>query len=56
MNRDPLREITEKDVATFWEDGVVCLRGMIDKDWIERMREAMERVLEKPGPQGLNPR
>ena len=54
MNREPLREVTDKDVETFWEDGVICLRGMIDRDWIERMRDAMERVLEKPGPQGLN--
>ena len=54
MNRDPLREVTDKDVETFWEDGVVCLRGMIDGDWIKRMREAMERVLEQPGPQGMN--
>jgi ectoine hydroxylase-related dioxygenase (phytanoyl-CoA dioxygenase family) len=57
MNRLPLREITEEEVRTFWKDGVVCLRDVIDMEWIERTRVAFDRILEAPGPTDeiLNP-
>ena len=41
------------DVAAYQRDGVVCLRGMIDPAWIERLRAATERVMAKPGPMGM---
>lgn len=40
MNRTPLNPITGKDIETFERDGVVCLRGQFDADWIKRMRTA----------------
>ena len=40
MNRKPLKKITDEDIATYNEKGVVCLRQMFDKDWIERMHAA----------------
>lgn len=40
MNRQPLRPITEDEVRAYKEDGVVCLRGMFDAEWCERMRVA----------------
>lgn len=40
MNRKPLNRISDEDVATYNEKGVVCLRQMFDADWVERMRAA----------------
>jgi ectoine hydroxylase-related dioxygenase (phytanoyl-CoA dioxygenase family) len=36
---------SEAEVATFWEDGVVCLRGVMPAAWIARMRDAVEIAL-----------
>lgn len=44
-------EITEADIARYEEDGVVCLRGVLDKSWVTLLRDELERVLENPGPQ-----
>jgi len=30
------REITDAERTAFREDGIVCLRGFFDADWIER--------------------
>jgi len=49
MNRRPLREITEADIRCYKEDGAVCLRGMFDRAWIERLSEAVERAMRNPG-------
>ena len=40
--------ISEADVQTYERDGVVCLRQVIDKSWIERLRRAAEQVLSAP--------
>ena len=45
-----LRSITDAEVAEFENQGVVCLRGMFDVSWIERIRAALDRVLAEPGP------
>ena len=50
MNRTPLQSITSDDHATFARDGVVCLRGMFDRDWIERMGRAVDRVMDANHP------
>ena len=42
MNRKPLRGITAAEVESFERDGVVHLPGMLDQDWIERMRDAVD--------------
>ena len=52
MDNRLLCEITEDHIRTYEEDGVVVIRGAISLDWVEYMREAMERVLDKPGPTG----
>ena len=36
---------TDTDVATFWDDGVVCLRGVMPAEWIARMGDAVETAL-----------
>ena len=50
MNRRPLNPITAQDLADFERDGVVCLRQMFDRDWIERMTAAVDRVKDAAHP------
>ena len=42
MNADPLRPITDAEAETYERDGVACLRGMFDMDWVERTRAALD--------------
>ena len=42
--------ISDETVATYARDGAVCLRGVLDSRWIERMRRAVDRVTRSPGP------
>ncbi len=39
------RPITDEEVATFWRDGVVCLRGVMPDEWLERMQRPVEDAL-----------
>jgi ectoine hydroxylase-related dioxygenase (phytanoyl-CoA dioxygenase family) len=49
MNRDPIRPITDEDVATYAADGVVCLRQLVDLEWLAYLRDAVEADLAAPG-------
>src|SRR5437016_4473462 len=40
--------MSEKDIQTFEQDGVLCLRGVLDGEWVERMREALDHLLKTP--------
>jgi ectoine hydroxylase-related dioxygenase (phytanoyl-CoA dioxygenase family) len=42
------REITQREIDTFHTDGIVCLRGLFDTDWVEKMRDAAERSMDRP--------
>jgi ectoine hydroxylase-related dioxygenase (phytanoyl-CoA dioxygenase family) len=53
MNRRPLNEITESDIETYRRDGVVCIRGILDAEWIQRMQDAIARISEAPERYGL---
>jgi ectoine hydroxylase-related dioxygenase (phytanoyl-CoA dioxygenase family) len=50
MNRRPLRAVSADDVARFKEDGAICIRQVFDKEWVQRMNVAVERLLGNPGP------
>jgi ectoine hydroxylase-related dioxygenase (phytanoyl-CoA dioxygenase family) len=50
MNREPLHEISPDKVQAFQADGAVHLAGMIDPDWIARLRDGVARTVEKPTP------
>ncbi len=50
MNKEPLRAITEQEVASFQKDGIVNLSGILDNAWVEYLRDAVARELENPGP------
>lgn len=50
MNHEPLSPITEAQVAQFERDGVICLRGMFDAEWIARMNRAVDRIMDAQHP------
>lgn len=52
MNRRPPRDVSDLERRTYHQDGVICLRGMFDRDWIERMTAAIERSMQNPGRRG----
>jgi ectoine hydroxylase-related dioxygenase (phytanoyl-CoA dioxygenase family) len=54
MNRELMRDITPEEMETYDHDGVVYLPGILDKEWVERMRVAVDRVLDVPGPRGMD--
>lgn len=39
------RPITEHEIETFWRDGAVCLRGVIDTAWLETLAPAVDHVI-----------
>lgn len=41
--------ITDDERAVYRRDGVVCIRGLVPLDWIERMCEAVAEVMATPG-------
>ena len=48
--------ITEDDIRAYEEDGVVCLRGLFDETWLDRLRAATARSMasggQESGPDG----
>lgn len=40
--------VTDAEVATFWRDGVVCLRGVIPQAWRDSVAAALEEWLNSP--------
>ena len=58
MDNLPLRDVTEDEIEAYWKDGAVCLRNILSLDWIDRMGEALDRMLTNPGAMGtdINPK
>ena len=44
------RPVADAEIEAFRHDGVVCLRRLLDGEWVARMRAAVDRVTEHPGP------
>ena len=42
--------IERRDAEAFARDGAVCVRGLFDPAWVERMRRAIDRIESIPGP------
>jgi ectoine hydroxylase-related dioxygenase (phytanoyl-CoA dioxygenase family) len=40
------RDITPDEIECYERDGAICLRGLFDDAWIERMRGAIDRLLD----------
>lgn len=45
--------VSADDVAAYERDGVVCLRGLFDRGWVECARQAMDRIIADPTEEGL---
>jgi len=41
----PLRTVTDSEIAAFRTDGVVCLRGVMPPEWLERMAGPVEEAI-----------
>ena len=54
MNKHPLRDIGEDEIRTFEDDGVICVRGLLDEEWITRMQNAVDDILVHPTEFGQN--
>ncbi len=48
-HRDPLRPITDGEVAAYERDGAVMLPGLFGLEWIEQLRDAVEADKAEPG-------
>lgn len=42
--------VTDQEIQTFQDDGVVCLRGVIGPDWIEQLKVGVDHTLANPSP------
>ena len=42
----PRRSVTDNEIATFWRDGVVCLRDILPVDVVMAMAEPIDRMLD----------
>ena len=42
--------ISAEDIQAFADDGVVCIRGLLNADWVARIIDAIDRVENNPGP------
>ena len=54
MSQEIARAVTAEERARYDEDGVICLRGLFDAAWIERMGRAVDEAIATPGPMALN--
>lgn len=45
MTSRPLRSVTDEEIATFWRDGVVCLRGILPVDEVMAMAAPIDDML-----------
>ncbi|MCG8443154.1 MAG: phytanoyl-CoA dioxygenase family protein, partial [Caulobacterales bacterium] len=55
LNREPLRSITQEDVAAYERDGAVCLRQVFDPEWCALLEPAARRVIIDKDDVGLLP-
>ncbi len=55
LNASPIRAISDDDREVYQRDGVVCLRQVLDPDWITRMLPVARRLLLEHEDFGLLP-
>lgn len=48
MQTDLPRSITQDEIETFQRDGIVCLRGLFDADWVAHLREWVDHAKASP--------
>lgn len=50
MNTQPLRPITDDEIHTYRDDGIVVLRQLFDPDWLAHLRPLVDADMAAPGP------
>ena len=55
LNSRPLRDITDQDIADYQRDGAVCLRRVLDRDWIDLLEPIAREVIIEKKDVGLLP-
>lgn len=50
MKNGLLRDVTAGEIASFARDGVVCLRQIIDPEWVETACQGVEELRASPSP------
>ena len=55
FNTSPLREVTQDDIDTYKRDGAVCLRNVLDQDWIDALLPIARDVIVDNKDVGLLP-
>lgn len=48
MNTQLPMPVTEQDKLTYDRDGIVCLRGMFDAQWVDYLRELVDENIQSP--------
>ena len=48
MNKEPLRKISTDEIKQFHDEGVICLAGMFDQDWIDILINGLNKNCEDP--------
>jgi len=43
------RRISSSEIEAYEQDGATVIRGVVPPEWVELMREAIDRILEDPG-------
>jgi ectoine hydroxylase-related dioxygenase (phytanoyl-CoA dioxygenase family) len=51
---EPLRSLNPEEIANYENDGAAVVRQVLPLEWVELMRDAVERVLANPGRFGVD--
>ena len=54
MKYQPIRQITEDEIRTYEDDGIVCLRQFFDADTVNMLRGVVERDMVAPTPMAVD--
>jgi ectoine hydroxylase-related dioxygenase (phytanoyl-CoA dioxygenase family) len=46
--------VTQQQIEQYDADGILLLKDVFDPGWVEKMRVAVDEVLDKPGPQSMD--
>lgn len=55
FNKHPIRPVSQDEIDTYKRDGVVCLRQVFDRDWIESLLNTSRSIIVDREDHGLLP-
>ena len=48
MTAEPLRRMTEEEIAAFHRDGAILVKGVLSSEWVDLVREGTDAAIEQP--------